>query len=421
MRHWLVVLFLAASFVGVPASGARAQTTDDFFNGDTLQRIDLLMNSRDWAALKANFRQNDYYPADMHWQGQTIRNLGIRSRGGGSRNGTKPGLRVDINRYESDQTFLGLSSFILDNMTQDASGMHERIAMRLFAMMGIAAPREAHVQLFVNNEYAGLYAIVESIDKSFLRRVFGNNATGVENDGYLFEYKYTNPWYFEYLGSSLDPYAALLNPVTHENASTFTLYDPVEQMIRAINSGADDQFMSTVGVYIDLPLFMRYVAVQSVIAEWDGTLGYAGVNNFYLYRFEHSTRSQWIPWDEDNAFRAVDYPILPGVELNVLVRRAMNVPELRAAFINGLLDAIALASATDVAGGAGWLEREVLFEQSLISVWMRADTAKPFTNEEFEAGVDAMLVFARSRSAFVRCEAGKLTGSQPPTTVCTIP
>jgi hypothetical protein len=47
------------------------------------------MNSRDWAALKANFRQNEYYPADMRWLGQVVRNLGIRSRGGGSRSGSK--------------------------------------------------------------------------------------------------------------------------------------------------------------------------------------------------------------------------------------------------------------------------------------------------------------------------------------------
>lgn len=412
MKKWIRVLVATMSVSGIIAGDARAQSIDEaFFNGDALQRIDLLMNSRDWAALKANFRENEYYPADMRWQGQTIRNLGIRSRGGGSRNAVKPGLRVDMNRYDDDQTFLGLKSFILDNMTQDASGMHERIAMRLFAMMGIAAPREAHVQLFVNNEYAGLYAVVESIDKNFLRGVFGDNATGVENDGYLFQYKYTNPWYFEYLGSGLDPYAALFSAETHENASTFELYDPVEQMIRAINSGADDQFMSTVGVYVDLRLFMRYLAVQSFIAEWDGTLGYAGVNNFYLYRFEHSTRSQWIPWDEDNAFRALDYPILPGYEQNALVRRAMSVPELRASFIEGLQAATAFA---------GWLEYEVQFERSLISGSMRADTVKPFTNDEFETGADAMVAFARSRASFVQCEIRKLTDPQAAGTACVV-
>ena len=418
MRRWCGVLFAAASFVALVAGPARAQTTDDFFNGDALQRIDLLVNSRDWAALKANFRANDYYPADMIWQGQTIRNLGIRSRGGGSRNANKPGLRVDIDRYDTEQTFLGLKSFILDNMTQDATGMHERVAMRFYALMGIPAPREAHVRLFVNNEYAGLYAIVESIDKSFLRRVFGNSATGVENDGYLFEYKYATPWYFEYLGANLDAYAALFGPVTHENASTFGLYDPVEQMFRAINNGSDDQFASATGAYLDLKLFMRYVAVQSFIAEWDGILGYAGVNNFYLYRFENSTRSQWIPWDEDNAFRALDYPILPGYEQNVLVRRAMKVPDLRAAFIDGLTAAAALAAATDGAGSAGWLEREVQLERGLISESIRADTTKPFTNEEFEAGADALLAFARSRTAFVQCEVRKLTDPQAAGTAC---
>jgi spore coat protein H len=409
VRRACGIVFAVISFVGlVAATNAGAQTTDDFFNGDALQRIDLLMNSRDWEALKANFRANDYYPADMQWQGQTFRNLGIRSRGGGSRNERKPGLRVDIDRYDTDQTFLGLKSFILDNMTQDPSGMHERIAMRFYGFLGIPAPREAHVQVFVNNEYAGLYVIIESIDKSFLRRVFGNNATGVENDGYLFEYQWNSPWFFDYLGSGLDPYAALLDPVTHEKASTFELYDPIEQMIRAINTGGDDQLTSIVGPYLDLPLFMRLVGVQSFVAEWDGVLGYAGLNNFYLYRFENSVRSQLIPWDEDNAFRAVDYPILPNFEQNVLVRRAMNVPELRAAFIDGLQAAAAIAD-------SGWLENEVQFERSLISDSMHSDTNRPYTNEDFETSADQMVTFARSRSAFVQCEIRRLSD---PSVVC---
>jgi CotH kinase protein len=410
-----ILLAVVGLFSTAPV--VRAQDAD-FFDSQVLQRIDLTMNSRDWAALKVNFRENEYYPADMRWQGQVVRNLGIRSRGGGSRSDRKPGLRVDIDRYAADQSFLGLKSFILDNLTQDPSGMHERIAMQLFAMMGIPAPREAHVQLFINGTYEGLYAIVESVDKNFLRRVFGGNSAGVENDGFLFQYRYVRPWYFEHLGSNLDMYAALLDPVTHENASTVALYDPFEQMIRAINSGADDQFASTVAPYLDLPLFMRFLAVQSFIAEWDGVLGYAGVNNFYLYRFEHSTRSQFIPWDDDNAFRALDHPILSDWQLNVLVRRALNVPELRASFVDSLLMAAALATTPALPGAPSWLEQEIQFERALISAAMYADTAKPFTNEDFEAGTDAMVAFARRRGAFVRCEAGKLTGTVPAAAAC---
>ena len=66
-----------------------------------------MLNSADWEKLKQNFRSNDYYPADVVFNGETARNVGIRSRGLGSRSDRKPGLRVDMNRYADGQTFLG--------------------------------------------------------------------------------------------------------------------------------------------------------------------------------------------------------------------------------------------------------------------------------------------------------------------------
>ena len=172
------------------ASRASAQSADEFFNPETLQRIDLWLNSSDWSKLKAAFQENTYYPTDVTWNGQTVRNVGIRSRGLGSRSGTKPGLRVDFDKYSTSQTFLGLKSFVLDNLTQDQSGIKETVAMRFFARMGIPAPRETHTRLYVNGTYAGLYALVESVDKTMMGRVFGSIGEDLQNDGYLFEYNY---------------------------------------------------------------------------------------------------------------------------------------------------------------------------------------------------------------------------------------
>ena len=53
-----------------------------------------------------------------------------------------------------------------------------------FRRLGIESPREAHARFFVNDEYAGLYTIVESVDKSYLQRVYG------EDNGYLYDYEY---------------------------------------------------------------------------------------------------------------------------------------------------------------------------------------------------------------------------------------
>ena len=152
MGRWLFAVFVVLCAGG----SAAAQTSDDFFNPEVLQRVDLWMNSTDWAKLKAAFQENTYYPADVTWNGQTVRNVGIRSRGLGSRSSAKPGLRVDFDRYSDKQTFLGLKSFVLDNLTQDKSGIRETVAMRFLTRLGIPTPRETHTKLYINGTYSGL-------------------------------------------------------------------------------------------------------------------------------------------------------------------------------------------------------------------------------------------------------------------------
>ena len=195
-----------------------AQTTDDLFNSTTLQRLDLELHSADWAKLKENFQTNTYYPADMVWNGQTVRNVGIRSRGRGSRNAHKPGLKIDFDRYQTNQKFLGLKSLVLDNLTQDPSGIHETVSMSFYTRLGIPAPRETHVRLYVRGEYIGLYALVESVDKEFLARVYGTIGEDTQNDGWLYEFVWQEDWRFTDLGTDLAPSSfASTRPRTNRN------------------------------------------------------------------------------------------------------------------------------------------------------------------------------------------------------------
>src|SRR5689334_22720286 len=119
LRLLLVAIALAAgaTFSGRLLADTAAPLSDAaFFDDSVVQRIDFQMNQRDWDSLTVNYLDNTYYPADFKWKDQTIRSVGIRSRGTGSRSGTKPGLRVDFNRYATSQIFLGrLKAFILRN------------------------------------------------------------------------------------------------------------------------------------------------------------------------------------------------------------------------------------------------------------------------------------------------------------------
>jgi spore coat protein H len=259
------------------------------------------------------------------WNGQTVRNVGIRSRGLGSRSGTKPGLRVDFDRYSDKQTFLGLKSFVLDNLTQDQTGIKETVAMRFFARLGIPAPRETHTQLFVNGEYAGLYGLAESVDKTMMGRVFGSIGDDVQNDGFLFEYNYIqeNAWRFEYQGSGLDIYKSRFSIKTNEKKSDDTIWGPIEELVRLVNNTPAASFEQTVGAKLDLPEFVRYIAAQNFVAEDDGFNGYAGMNNFYLYRLEDSISHVFIAWDEDNAFLSPQFLINTRLGDNVLTRKTL--------------------------------------------------------------------------------------------------
>jgi hypothetical protein len=400
--------------------------TAAFFNDDVIHDVRLTLNSKDWLALKANFGSNTFYPCQLTWQGVTLKNVGIRSRGNGSRSGTKPGLRVDIDHYAPGQRFQTvLKSFVLRNNTQDASGMHERLAMKLLGLMGFAAPREAFARLYVNNTFSGLYTIVEAIDKPFLTRTMG------ENDGYLYEYDYDagdDPYHLEYRGSDPEAYSPKpFKPSTHEKDPDAK---PLEAMIKIVNETPDGDFQKKMADYMDLNMFMRYIGVENFLGETDGMLGDWAINNFYLYRLEHSTRSILFPWDRSQSFTggpgfSIWHNIfdIPAQSRNRLMDRSVKFNNLLDVYLDALLKAADIAStpveqdavvASARSGAAapkppppGWLETEILREYQQIRSIALSDTFKPWTNDEFEQGVEDLLTVARERSAFVKDEVHK--------------
>jgi spore coat protein H len=342
----------------------------------------------------------------LRWNGLVVRNVGLRSRGNTTRNGIKPGLRVDINRYLSSQEFLGLKAFALDNDYSDASLVRESVTMKLFAKLGLAAPREAHARVFMNNEYIGAYVVIESLDRTFVSRTFGESEADVERGGYLFEYNWLRPYGFEDLGTSLEPYAELFTPKTRETDSMTALYAPIRDAIRAINETPDDRFIAVTGGYLDLPRFLKYVAIEDFMADTDGILSEWQLHNFYLYRFRDGRPAQFLPWDKDKSFSTIDHPIEYNLDNNVLTRRAMEIPELRQIYFDTLRDCVSMSTEPDPSDPRGWLEREVDRETQQVSPAVMDDPVFPFSFDRFEEEVQFLLQFARTRPQFVRCQLG---------------
>lgn len=385
-----------------PTPNSSLAHADAFFDDTVLHEIRLVINSRDWQALKDQYLDNTYYPTDFSWREHTVRNIGIRSRGTGSRSGIKPGLRVDFDRYSTDRKFLGLKSFVLRNNTQDPSNMHERLSMLLFRRMGLLASREAHTKLYVNNTYAGLFTIVESIDKSFLTRNLN------ENDGHLYKYDYPadgQPYLFEDRGSAPASYVPLpFKPETHET-------DPrpefIVQLVQAIGQGAAT-FRSAIAEYLDLQKFLRHVAVEMFLADNDGFLGDYGMNNYYFYRFENKKLFTFIAWDKSQAFTSPTYStfhnVFGGDLQNRLMSRVLAYRDLYDYYLDTLMECVRSANELTAGDSRGWLEREIEQEHRQIRDAARSDPDKPYSNDDFERAVNDLTTFARERGDFVTRE-----------------
>jgi spore coat protein H len=390
MKRSLAILCAVAGLMVVDAASARAQSADELFNAQTLQDIRLFINSRELALLREHYLDNTYYTADLLWKNLRVRNVGVRSRGVASRSGTKPALRVDFDRYTTGQRFVGLRSLVLKNLWEDGSMMHEALAMSLIARLGQPASRESFCRLFINNEYQGLYVIVESVDTSFLERSYG------ENSGYLFSFQLGEAFHAEDLGDDLAPYKALFEAQTHEREADSILYQPIRTLFREVNQEIDGVWRERVEQYIDLAQFVTEAGIEAFLAENDGLIGVTGMNNFYLYRPAESNRHRVIPWDKDNAFLLVGYPILTRADENVIFRQAMQFDDLRELFFQ------TIESAARVASEDIWLESEITRITDLIAGAVEADTRKPFSTEAFFESVEFLKEFARSRPEIVR-------------------
>ena len=359
------------------APGGSAPGGAPIFDPAILHEAKLDLDPGAWQALRDNYLENQYYAANLAIDGVAVAQVGVRSRGEGSRNEDKPGLKVEFDKYVSAQEYYGYKSLVLDNLTTDASMLRERLSFLVFEAMGVPSPRNAFARLTVNGEYWGLYALVEPVSKPFLEARLG------EKSGTLFDYEWIYPYDFSWRGS--EPSAYLPEPFQPEtNETKPDVATGLIGFVRAINEAPDASFASAMGSWLDVDRFLTHVAIENALAEGDGVVGDQGLNNFYLYEYGAKNRFVFIPWDKDNTFRSGTWPLYRNLETNVLTRRLTADPAKRKVYA----DAVVRAATTYV--NPRWLTPQLETAYQQIRSAAQADTRKPFTNAQFTAAVDGV-------------------------------
>jgi spore coat protein CotH len=258
----------------------------------------------------------------------------------------------------------------------------------------------SHARVFVNGDYLGLFAVIEPIDKRFLRRTLS------EDGGYLYEFEWAGAYHFEWLGDDPLRYAEMFESETHESEPAAQRFSTLVQMITATTRESTSAWQRTMSRYFDFDTLLAYLAVENFLSDHDGLAGDWGINNFYLYRFATSDRFQFLPWDKDITFREIDRDVTTILDGNHLFSTAMQFSNLHAAYARQVRRCAAIAAETD-GSGLGWLEREVARHANQIRAAAIADQKKAWSNERFEQEVAWMARFARERSGQIERQMGR--------------
>ncbi len=207
-----------------------------------------------------------YLNVDVLLDGERIDSVGIRVKGGISGFDSKKPLKIDFNEFVRGKNYDGIKKVNLHQGNMEASYLREAVAYNILRTAGVKCSRTSFARVYINDEYQGLYTLVEQIDATFLKERFASNQ-----------------------GALYKALVGLQEKIKIDSSfSPNDFFDLVERIpISDLHSVVTD--------YLDLNSFLHYFAAMVMMNSVDGPIQ---INeNYYMYYEPKSARYIYIPWD----------------------------------------------------------------------------------------------------------------------------
>ncbi len=313
-----------------------------------------------------------YVPGHLVFDGRRYGPVGVRLKGANSFLpwARKPSLRINVDEYAVDAKFFGLKDLTLNNMSNDLSMMHERLAYLVARSAGVPASRANHALLTVNGQFYGVYTNVETVKKSMVRRWFPQAA------GSLFEATDV-----DFVAADVPRYELEFGA---DDRSLLT------GLAAALTDPSADAAIAAAGNYLDMTAFLRYWAMCSVVAQFDAFPYSIPGDDYFVYADAVSGRLAFVPWGMDETFYSGQLDVTAVTSL--LARKCKESPACFQAYANQTWSILALTETMDLAG-----ERTRVMSQ--IEPYLELDTRKPYTTDQVRASQADMYWFFADRRA----------------------
>ena len=259
----------------------------DLFDQSKVHKIEVKMADSQWKDFLAHSQDENYYPCDVVIDGETIENVGIRTKGHSSNmfvyqaNRDKYSFRIKMDKYNKYQNYHGLTEFCMNNMYSDPSCMRDILCYNAMYDLDAYAPICAYTDMYLNGSLYSFYFLCEQPGTTLGERLATND------DAVL--YKAAD------VGSSYD--CTFATDMKLENFEVKFGTDDnlthISEIVQAINRVTPQNYKFIEDV-IDVPSFLKGFAVNAVMCNYDSYNGMMP-HNFYVEYNEG--KSYYVGWD----------------------------------------------------------------------------------------------------------------------------
>jgi hypothetical protein len=295
-----VATFIAA---GLGAGQASAGTWDDLawmYQPSEIVQIHLTLDDTQKAAINSNDELRDWVGGVGFWMtgsgGKSFASAATPWRIEAKLKGHTSFRFLDQKaafnlKFPKDFRPDGLKRITLNNMVQDPSYLRETEAYEIFRAADLPAARTGYAQLWVNDEYYGLYLNLEKYNDQSLEHWFPSL-------GHLFESAGRN----DILRSG-----DLLKEDFEVDEGDEEDWSDLEALSAAVGSGEWSEIAAHLAQPDDV---IRYLAAEWYIGQWDG---YAWNRNNYYLHSDTGGQFSLLPSGTDQALR----PTVPRGDFNL--------------------------------------------------------------------------------------------------------
>ena len=269
---------------------SRYGVSEVFFGQKTVPHLKLTVSAKDIDQLRIEPRK--YVSATLREGSQEYAEVAIKLKGGsgGFRPiDGKPSFTLNMDKFLEGQKYHGLDKFHLNNSVQDPTYMCESIGHQVFSSVGIPTPRVTHAVVTLNNRILGLYVLKEGFDKTFLRRHF-ENPNGNLYDGGFFK--------------DID------TPLEKDSGDGPDDHSDLKALLHACQQAGALPRVEALAPHLDVPEFLKFAAVETMIGHWDGYT--MNANNYRLYHDPSRGQFVFLPHGMDQLFFKDNKTIVPS-------------------------------------------------------------------------------------------------------------